>query len=165
MVRRPYNSRKQEDTLLCSYTGCNNVSSRLSLVEKALIAGLADLVQSYKINDSLNDTNGVDIIATKEKVLLDKRAELENLNTQKNRQYELLEQGIYLSLIHILQALITLYKYARILASLLKSSKRWLPEKDKNMSRHMTTLNFSLPEMERRCQKNKSFDLYSFCLK
>ena len=26
---------------------------------------------------------------------MDKRAELENLNTQKNRQYELLEQGIY----------------------------------------------------------------------
>lgn len=95
MVRRPYNNRKQEDTLLCSYTGCNNVSSRLSLVEKALIAGLAELVQSYKINDTLNDTNGVDIIATKEKILLDKRAELENLNAQKNKQYELLEQGIY----------------------------------------------------------------------
>lgn len=95
MVRRPYANRKQEDTLLCPYTSCDNVSSRLSLVEKAVIAGLAELVQSYKVNDTLNDNNGVDIIAAKEKILVEKRAELDNLTAQKARQYDLLEQGVY----------------------------------------------------------------------
>lgn len=95
MARRPYNKSGQEDTLLCPYPHCDNVSSRLRLVEKALIDGLADLVRSYKLNDTLNDSSGVDIIATKESILADKRMKLENLNTQKNKQYELLEQGVY----------------------------------------------------------------------
>ena len=33
MVRRPYQKRGQDDTLMCSYTSCPTVSSKLSLVE------------------------------------------------------------------------------------------------------------------------------------
>ena len=37
MVRRPHQKRGQEDTLMCPYTSCSTVSSKLSLVEKAVI--------------------------------------------------------------------------------------------------------------------------------
>lgn len=95
MVRRPYAKSKQEDTLMCPYTDCNNVSSRLSLVEKALLDGLADLIKDYKLNHSLQDRNGNDIIASKEAILKEKQAELEQLSAKKSRQYDLLEQGVY----------------------------------------------------------------------
>ena len=49
MVRRPYQKRGQEDTLLCPYTSCSTVSSKLSLVEAAvLLNGIQDLVDEYQ---------------------------------------------------------------------------------------------------------------------
>lgn len=53
MVRRPYAKRTQEDTLICPYTSCSTVSSKLSLVEKAVVTALAQLTEKYKLNDTL----------------------------------------------------------------------------------------------------------------
>ena len=55
MVRRPYAKRAQEDTLMCPYTSCSTVSSKLSLVEKAVVTALAQLTEKYKLNDTLQD--------------------------------------------------------------------------------------------------------------
>lgn len=50
MVRRPYQKRGQDDTLMCSYTSCPTVSSKLSLVERAVLNGIQDLVDEYRLN-------------------------------------------------------------------------------------------------------------------
>ena len=95
MVRRPYAKNGYDDTLLCAYTSCSTVSSKLYLVEQAVINGLAELVQNYKLNDTLTDHSGTDIIQAKELLISEKRTYLSKLQEQKNKQYDFLEQGIY----------------------------------------------------------------------
>lgn len=95
MVRRPYASSGQDDTLLCPYTDCDNISSKLYLVEKEIVLAMQKLVENYKLNDTLVDNNGSDIITAKEAILENKKTELEQLNQQKEKQFDFLEKGIY----------------------------------------------------------------------
>ena len=75
MVRRPYAGRAQEDTLMCPYTSCSTVSSKLSLVEQAVVTALAQLTEKYKLNDTLQDDSGTDVIAAKETLITAKQEE------------------------------------------------------------------------------------------
>ena len=95
MVRRPYAKSNQEDTLICPYSSCGTVSSRLSLVEQAVITGIEDLVKRYKLNDTLQDNFGMGVITAKESLVATKQDELKKLNEQKLKLYDFLEQGIY----------------------------------------------------------------------
>lgn len=97
MVRRPYQKRGQEDTLMCPYTSCSTVSSKLSLVEKAVIDGIREIAEEYKLNNDINvPSNTIDSgITSKQNLIREKESELESLNSQKAKQYDLLEQGIY----------------------------------------------------------------------
>ncbi len=97
MVRRPYQKRGQEDTLLCPYTSCPTVSSKLSLVEKAVLDGIEEIVEGYKLNNDINiPAKTIDSgITSKQNLIREKESELESLNAQKAKQYDLLEQGIY----------------------------------------------------------------------
>ncbi len=94
MVRRPY-SGKQKDTLMCPYTSCRTVSSQLALVEKAVLQGLDKIVQQYKLNnDTAEQDEGASVLA-KEELLIQRQKEVELLEAQKRKQYDLLEQGVY----------------------------------------------------------------------
>lgn len=95
MIRRPYASRTQEDTLMCSHTACPTVSSKLGLVEKALLDGLRDLVDGYKLNENVSESDTSDLISSKEILIEEKKMEFQKMNDQKLKQYDLLEQGIY----------------------------------------------------------------------
>lgn len=97
MVRRPYQKRGQEDTLLCPYTSCSTVSSKLSLVEKAVIDGIKEIAEEYKLNNDINvSSKDIDLgIVSKQNLIHEKESELERLSNQKTKQYDLLEQGIY----------------------------------------------------------------------
>ena len=95
MVRRPSNNKTKTDMLICPRTGCSTVGSNLPLVENVVIQTLGELIENYKLNDNLQDNSGVDIIASKEKILEEKLQELEKLSEQKTKQYDFLEQGIY----------------------------------------------------------------------
>lgn len=97
MVRRPYQKRGQEDSLLCPYTSCPTVSSKLSLVEKAVFDGIKEIVEEYKLNNNINaSSKAIDsAIISKQNLIHEKENELKNLNSQKAKQYDLLEQGIY----------------------------------------------------------------------
>lgn len=97
MVRRPYQKSGQEDTLMCPYTSCSTVSSKLSLVEKAVIDGIREIAEKYKLNNDINVPSNVinSGIVSKQNLIREKESELESLNTQKAKQYDLLEQGIY----------------------------------------------------------------------
>lgn len=95
MVRRPYQKRGQDDTLLCPYTSCSTVSSKLSLVEKAVLDGIRDIADKYELNNDISVSDTRDVIASKEELIVEKENELKKLNDQKLKQYDLLEQGIY----------------------------------------------------------------------
>lgn len=97
MVRRPYQKSGQEDSLLCPYTSCSTVSSKLSLVEKAVIDGIEEIVEKYKLNNDINvSSESISSgISSKQNLINEKEKELESLNAQKAKQYDLLEQGIY----------------------------------------------------------------------
>ena len=95
MVRRPYSNRDRPDTLICPYTECHTVSSRLSLVEQAVVSGLQDILQKYKLSDNAADNTEDNTILEKEAVLASRRNDLQLLSEQKTRLYDLLEQGIY----------------------------------------------------------------------
>lgn len=95
MVRRPYAKSSQEDTLLCPYTSCDTVSSKLSLVERSVIDGLAQLVHNYKLDNALQDQGGIEAIQAKEVLLQEQQTALQRLQEQKTKQFDLLEQGIY----------------------------------------------------------------------
>ena len=95
MTRRPYASSKQDDTLLCPYTDCDNVSSKLYLVEREIISAMQKLVENYKLNESLTDNDNSDTLSAKKMLLENKKNELEQLNLQKTKQFDFLEKGIY----------------------------------------------------------------------
>lgn len=97
MVRRPYQKSGQEDTLLCPYTSCHTVSSKLSVVEKAVLDGIKEIAEEYELNNNINVPSETinSGITSKQNLIREKESELENLNAQKSKQYDLLEQGIY----------------------------------------------------------------------
>lgn len=95
MVRRPYAKSGQKDSLICSYTSCSTVSSKLPLVEKSLLDGLQSLVDGYKLNGDVPESGNDSLISSKEQLLEEKEAELNQLELQKEKQYVLLEQGVY----------------------------------------------------------------------
>ena len=80
---------------MCSYTSCPTVSSKLSLVERAVLNGIQDLVDEYRLNDAVPGPDINNAVKSKKKLIAEKERELEKLNVQKMKQYDLLEQGIY----------------------------------------------------------------------
>ena len=95
MVRRPYQKHGQEDTLLCPYTSCSTVSSKLSLVEAAVLNGIQELADEYRLNDTISLPGAANQLRFKEQLIEEKENELMKLNSQKLKQFDLLEQGIY----------------------------------------------------------------------
>lgn len=75
MVRRPYQKRRQEDTLMCPYTSCPTVSSKLSLVEKAVLDGIREIVEKYKLNNDINTSSqAIDLtIISKQNLIHEKK--------------------------------------------------------------------------------------------
>ena len=69
--------------------------SKLSLVERAVLNGIQDLVDEYRLNDTVPGPDINNAVKSKEKLIAEKEHELEKLNVQKMKQYDLLEQGIY----------------------------------------------------------------------
>lgn len=71
------------------------VSKSASLVEESLLDGLRELVDGYKLNGDVSESDTNDMISSKEILIAEKHAEIKKLNDQKLKQYDLLEQGIY----------------------------------------------------------------------
>lgn len=95
MVRRPISSRSKIPQLMCPRKTCTTISSKLPVVEKAVVHSIGELLQKYKLNDNLQDDSGEDIIIAKENLIKEKQQELQKLSEQKIKQYDFLEQGIY----------------------------------------------------------------------
>lgn len=95
MMRRPYRQTSQEDTLICPYTGCKTVSSKLFLVEEQLLSGLEPIVKNYELNNTLTLEKNINLFEIKKSTLIKKEKELSHLLLQKENLYTFLEQGIY----------------------------------------------------------------------
>lgn len=95
MQRRPYTKANKPATLICSNSKCDNISSKLYLVENKIIEALKIWLENYKIDyevESISNVNNNEII---EKSIVSTKKELERENTKLEKIYDFLENGIY----------------------------------------------------------------------
>lgn len=92
MQRRPYGSSPAH--LICK-NKCGNKSNRIDSVEKAVIKDMEDYINAeWDVDESaISDSN--EIISILESNLQDLNAELKNVSEQRNKAFDLLEQGVY----------------------------------------------------------------------
>ena len=63
MQRRPYNKRGQATTIQCTNPNCDNISSKLCIVESKIIQGLKHWLENYKVDEkSINTKKRTDNI-------------------------------------------------------------------------------------------------------
>ena len=95
MQRRPYTKADKPATLICSNPKCDNVSSKLYIVENKIIEALKIWLKNYKVHYSEKNTLNSDNNKIIEKSISITKKELEKENTKLNKIYEFLENGIY----------------------------------------------------------------------
>ena len=95
MQRRPYNKENKSDTLICSNAKCNNISSKLCIVEDKIIESLKIWFKNYKINYA--DENNLNINSNEaiKNTILFMKEEIKKENNRLDRIYNFLENEIY----------------------------------------------------------------------
>ena len=96
MVRRPYKN-DYPDGLICPYTSCEMVSSRLSTVEDAILDAMRIWLAGLDAGQKPEDTAEAAELAQAESAILAAKRDLEDLHRQLSRIYDLTEQGVYSS--------------------------------------------------------------------
>ena len=95
MQRRPYNKYNKPEVLMCSNSKCDNISSKLYIVENKVIEALQIYFQNYiidyKVLENLKFSNNLIL----ENNILELQKLLERENSKLNKIYELLENNIY----------------------------------------------------------------------
>lgn len=96
MIRRPaapssakYGSKY--DTILCNTHGCPTVGCSLDVLEKELLHSLEDWVKNYEFQSVLPESH----VKEKEILVTAAESELTTLSGQREKLYDLLEQGVY----------------------------------------------------------------------
>ncbi len=95
MQRRPYTKANKPATLMCSNSECNNMSSKLYIVEKKIIDALKIWLENYKIDYEVKDNSNNENNKIIEKSIAFTKKELEKENMKLNKIYDFLENGIY----------------------------------------------------------------------
>lgn len=95
MQRRPYIKADKPATLICSNSTCDNISSKLYIVENKIIEALKIWLENYKVDYEIRDTLKSDNNKIIEQSILTTKKELEKENTKLDKIYEFLENGIY----------------------------------------------------------------------
>lgn len=95
MQRRPYTKADKPATLICSNSKCDNVSSKLYIVETKIIEALKIWLENYKINYNVKDDSSADNNKIIEKSITFTKKELEKENIKLDKIYNFLENGIY----------------------------------------------------------------------
>lgn len=96
MQRRPYKAKGWEPTLICPNKDCDNVSSKLCIVEEKIIASLKDWLKEYRIDYD----NYITEVKSKKKNTFEEnianlRKELEVQNKKMANVYDFFEEGTY----------------------------------------------------------------------
>lgn len=96
MQRRPYNAKGCEPTLICSNKECDNVSSKLCIVEQKIVSTLKDWFKDYRID---YDDYAKDVKNKKkskyEEAISNLKKELEVQNNKLTSVYDFFEEGTY----------------------------------------------------------------------
>lgn len=94
LSRISYSDRN--DIRICCRKCKENVGSNIDFVEDALLKSLTSLLEDYKIR-LLNNANSdmEDLLSINETNILNNKTELEKLQQQLNKTYDLLEQEVY----------------------------------------------------------------------
>ena len=95
MQRRPYTKTNKPDVLMCSNSKCDNVSSKLYIIENKIIESLNIWLENYKVNYEIKDNSNTDNNKVIEQSLSITRIELEKENAKLNKIYDFLENGVY----------------------------------------------------------------------
>lgn len=95
MQRRPYTKADKPATLICSNSKCDNVSSKLYIVENKIIESLKIWLKNYKVNYEVKDNSNNENNKLIEKSIASTKKELEKENTKLDKIYDFLENGIY----------------------------------------------------------------------
>lgn len=94
MQRRPYQDQTQP-SLICTTKGCPTVSSFLSLVEQRILESLDAWLTSYELTPPDALPSNAEKIALLESSIESCQTELQEAEAQIERQYDLLERGVY----------------------------------------------------------------------
>lgn len=96
MTRVASNTKAGYYSLKCPNRSCDNVSAPLYLLEQKVLGALEQWLDGYALTyDNYKIVSISDEITVKENALRNCEAQLQGLTEQKNRTYDLLEQGIY----------------------------------------------------------------------
>ena len=96
MQRRPYKARGWDDTLICTNIHCDNISSKLFIVEDKIIESLKEWLKDYKTDC----TDYIEEMNSRKKVNLEENIkslnkELEVQNKKLTNVYDFFEDGTY----------------------------------------------------------------------
>jgi hypothetical protein len=94
MQRRPYQDNTS-DALICITKGCPTVASFLDLVEQRVLDALDTWLQTYQLTPPEALPSNATEIALLESGIAACQSELDETEQQLERQYDLLERGIY----------------------------------------------------------------------
>ncbi len=95
MQRRPYTKADKPPTLMCSNLECDNISSKLYIVENKIIESLKIWLENYKVDYEIQYNSNTDDNNLIEQSISATQKELEKENTKLNKIYDFLENGIY----------------------------------------------------------------------
>lgn len=95
MQRRPYTKAEKKATLICSNTKCNNISSKLYIVENKIIEALKIWLENYKVDYKIKDNSHNENKELIEKSIANTKKDLEKENTKLDKIYDFLENGVY----------------------------------------------------------------------
>ncbi len=95
MQRRPYTKIGKPATLICYNSKCDNVSSKLYIVEDKIIEALKIWLKNYKIDYDVKVDSNTESHQLIEKSITTTKKELEREYNKLNKIYDFLENGIY----------------------------------------------------------------------
>lgn len=96
MQRRPYTKADKPATLICSNPKCDNISSKLYIVENKIIEALKIWLENYKIDyDNLQNNSKVNNNKMIEQSIASTKKALEKETTKLDKIYDFLENGVY----------------------------------------------------------------------
>lgn len=95
MQRRPYTKADNPATLICSNSKCDNISSKLYIVENKIIEALKIWLENYKIDYEVKDNTNADNNKLIEKSIATIKKDLKKESAKLNKIYDFLENEIY----------------------------------------------------------------------
>ena len=90
MQRRPYTKADKPETLICSNSKCDNVSSKLYIVENKIIEALKIWLENYKVDYEVKDNSNTENNKLIEKSIVSAKKELEKEKAKLNKIYDFL---------------------------------------------------------------------------